>query len=186
MQLRARRSEFPSNSANPTMPRNCNLADVSPHTKALRRQNASKANNTTVSLHTSHLEAVVGRENEIDMLNSSILTWISDRRNGSLYISGAPGTGKTATVTQIVQQLTNQKRCRSLFLNCMHMSSPREVYSCIVEKLGKNSTRHSSSQDKFVAHVESLLTKISERLPLILVLDEIDQLASRYQDVLCR
>ncbi|KAM7539844.1 hypothetical protein Aperf_G00000033232 [Anoplocephala perfoliata] len=194
MQLRAKASKSSGSSSNPKRPKNSKLADTPSHTKALQRrvrssnfsEDNSKPNNAGVSLHTSQVEAVVGRENEIDLLRSSILPWISGRSNGGIYVSGAPGTGKTATVAQVVQQLTNQKQCRSVFLNCMQMSSPGEVYSCIIKRLGENDIRHVSSQDKFVTHVESLLTKFSKRLPLILVLDEIDQLASRHQDILYR
>lgn len=194
MQLRSRRSEITgsSSSTDSVKSRNRKLTEMPPPITSSRRhfgltELPEKSNNTAVALNTSQLETVVGREKEIDLLNSFILPWISERCNGSLYISGAPGTGKTATVTQIVQQLTGQGQCRSLFLNCMQITSPREVYTCIVEGMGGNGIpRHFSSQDKVVFYVESFLTKISQRLPLILVLDEIDQLASRCQDVLYR
>ncbi|VDO06863.1 unnamed protein product [Rodentolepis nana] len=191
MQLRSRRSEI-SNSCsnvNSIKSRNRKLTELpvpsklSPHQVGLSEP-PKKSNKTTVE---SSPVTVIGREKEVDLLKSSILFFISERCNGSIYIGGAPGTGKTATVTQLVQQLSVQNRCRSLFLNCMQMVSPPDVYTCIVEGLGENSiSRHLSSQEKVASFVESLLTKTSQRLPLILVLDEIDQLASRCQDVLYR
>ncbi|VDL27079.1 unnamed protein product [Hymenolepis diminuta] len=192
MHLRSRRSEITgsSSSIDSVKSRNRKLTEMPPPITSSRlhvglTELPKKSNNTAVN--TSQLETVVGREKEIDLLNSSILPWISERCNGSLYISGAPGTGKTATVTEIVQKLTGHGQCRSLFLNCMQITSPREIYTCIVEGMGGNGIpRHFSSQDKVVSYVESFLTKISQRLPLILVLDEIDQLASRCQDVLYR
>lgn len=69
----------------------------------------------------------------------------------------------------------------------MQVRTPREVYNCIIEDLeGRGIPRNISSQDKIVSYVESALSKTSQPLPLVLVLDEIDQLASRCQDVLYR
>ncbi|EUB63737.1 Cell division control protein [Echinococcus granulosus] len=136
------------------------------------------------ALHVNHLEVVVGREKEISILNHLLSPWIDERCSGSLYISGAPGTGKTATVTQVVQRLVDEKKCRCLFLNCMQMTPPRVVYTCILESLGQKPVSKSvSTTANIIAYVETQLTRASRRLPLIVVLDEVDQLASRCQEV---
>ena len=49
---------------------------------------------------------------------------------GSLYLSGTPGTGKTATVHQALRTLAADKTLppfRTIFLNGMKLSSPFEV-----------------------------------------------------------
>ncbi len=134
------------------------------------------------ALHTGQLGGVVGRDKEIEFLQTTINNCIKDSRSGSLYISGAPGTGKTATVTQVAQSLSESKQCTSIFLNCMQMASPKAVFTSILEKLGE--TRASGGTDKVVSRLEACLEKTTKRLPLIMVLDEIDQLASRCQEVL--
>ena len=141
-----------------------------------------KRQDSSIALHASQFEIVVGRDEEINILEQSLGLWLSERRSGCVYVSGAPGTGKTATVSQVVRILSAEKKCRSIFLNCMHMTSPRAVYTCILEKLCEKFV--SKAPEKIVNYVEIQLAKISRRLPLIMVLDEIDQLALQFNDVL--
>ncbi|KAL5111651.1 hypothetical protein TcWFU_002855 [Taenia crassiceps] len=148
------------------------------------KERLSEPKISSIAIHVNNLEMVVGREKEISILNQSLSSWISGCRSGSIYVSGAPGTGKTATVNQVVRHLTNEKICRSLFLNCMQMTAPRVVYTCILEGLDRKSIAKSAlATEKTISYVEAQLTKASKRLPLILVLDEVDQLASRCQEV---
>lgn len=145
---------------------------------------SSKPQSSSVALHVDNSDVVVGRKKEISILNQSLFSWISERCSGSIYVSGAPGTGKTATVTQVVQRLVDEKMCRSLFLNCMQMTAPRVVYTCILESLGEKPVAKSTfATEKIIPYVEDQLTRASKRLPLIVVLDEVDQLALRYQEV---
>ena len=45
---------------------------------------------------------------------------------GSLYVSGAPGTGKTASLNHLLtSRLTNQK---TVFINCMILKSAVSIY----------------------------------------------------------
>ncbi|VDM05147.1 unnamed protein product [Schistocephalus solidus] len=135
------------------------------------------------ALHTSELNEVIGREKEIEFLRKTMEDCISQKRSASLYISGAPGTGKTATVTQEVQALLKTGRCQAIFINCMQLQTPKAVFARILSTLSVSCSFPSSSEN-VVAAVEACLTKKSRRLPLIIVLDEIDQLAGAYQDVL--
>ncbi|VDD76767.1 unnamed protein product [Mesocestoides corti] len=157
-----------------------------PRRSSTKPVSSAQANpqNVVQSIQSNHLE-IVGRDKEIASLRESLLSWISKKVNGCVYVSGSPGTGKTVTVTQEVQFVANTKGCRPLFLNCMQMASSRSVYTCILEKLGEKSPAAiASAPEKVVAHLETCLIKKSRCLPLIMVLDEIDQLASRFQEVL--
>ncbi|BHF61306.1 AAA ATPase [Sparganum proliferum] len=138
------------------------------------------------ALHTGELDKVIGREKEIGFLRKLLEDCISQKKSASLYISGAPGTGKTATVTQEVQTLVTDGRCQAIFINCMQLQTPKAVFTCILSQLNASSSGYSSSSsvENVVTAVEVCLTKKSRRLPLIIVLDEIDQLATSYQDVL--
>ncbi|VDN17238.1 unnamed protein product [Dibothriocephalus latus] len=139
-----------------------------------------------LALHTGKLDEIIGREKEVEFLRKLMEDCITQKKNASLYISGAPGTGKTATVTQEVQTLLTAGRCQAIFINCMQLQTPKAVFACILSQLNPSSSHHSSSSsvENVVAAVEACLTKKSRRLPLILVLDEIDQLATAYQDIL--
>ena len=55
--------------------------------------------------HSSLPDKLPCREKEFDYILEQILTAIQDDQGGCLYISGVPGTGKTATVKKIIQML---------------------------------------------------------------------------------
>ena len=57
------------------------------------------------ALHTAQPERVVSREKEMGEIQQFLNGNINLKRPGSLYISGAPGTGKTAVLSQIMKQL---------------------------------------------------------------------------------
>lgn len=61
-------------------------------------QNARKA------LHSSLPTTLPGRENELEELNTFISSHINEEQSGTLYVSGPPGTGKTASLSIILQQ----------------------------------------------------------------------------------
>lgn len=54
-------------------------------------------------LHSYSTEELVGREEELKEINNFILNNIRKKTSGSLYISGPPGTGKTASVLQVLK-----------------------------------------------------------------------------------
>ena len=61
--------------------------------------------NARQALHTALPESLVGRESEISSVSSFLDEHISKKKPGSLYISGAPGTGKTAVVSKSIENL---------------------------------------------------------------------------------
>jgi len=48
---------------------------------------------------------LIGREKEQTFINKFIKKTMIDLQPGSLYLSGAPGTGKTACLTKALDQL---------------------------------------------------------------------------------
>lgn len=56
------------------------------------------------ALNTQQPDEVVCREAEISRISSFLDTHISGRKPGSLYISGAPGTGKTAVIKHLLDK----------------------------------------------------------------------------------
>ena len=56
------------------------------------------------ALHTSLPERLLCREKETQTIQSFLKNHLHARKPGSLYISGAPGTGKTACLKQILQE----------------------------------------------------------------------------------
>lgn len=53
-------------------------------------------------LHAAMPERLQGREKETGLLRQFLLEHVLGRRPGSLYVSGAPGTGKTACLSRVL------------------------------------------------------------------------------------
>ena len=57
------------------------------------------------SFHTAKPDRLVGRELEMETVNQFVRGHMTRKTAGSLYISGAPGTGKTAVLTHILDDV---------------------------------------------------------------------------------
>ncbi|XP_067397359.1 cell division control protein 6 homolog isoform X2 [Emydura macquarii macquarii] len=134
-------------------------------------------------LHTGVPDRLHAREKETDALWRFLKEHVCEEKPGSLYISGAPGTGKTACLSRILQDFKSELMgSKTIVLNCMSLSSSQAVFPAIAEQMGLQGASNVARRD-LVRKLEKQLT--AEGTPMtMLVLDEMDQLDSRGQDVL--
>ncbi|XP_011695267.1 PREDICTED: cell division control protein 6 homolog isoform X1 [Wasmannia auropunctata] len=132
------------------------------------------------SLHSSITDDLPGREKELARLQKFLLGHLDQETSGSLYISGPPGTGKTACLFKITQRSDVKSKFKVVYINCTSMKSAAAIYTKISQELAITSATKSGKNSK--AAIEKYLT--SKHKTLLLVLDEIDQLESRKQSVL--
>ncbi|KAJ3272224.1 AAA ATPase [Terramyces sp. JEL0728] len=81
---------------------------------------------------------LIGRENERQKLNDFIDRHVVGEQSGSLYISGCPGTGKTALLNEIL--LDRQKSFQNLsftvkyaFINCMNITEAKNIFANLAD-----------------------------------------------------
>ncbi|CAH8841224.1 unnamed protein product [Trichobilharzia szidati] len=130
-------------------------------------------------------DLIVGRKDEINRLTSLIQSYIDTRKSASFYVSGAPGTGKTAVVLHVVQNFNKAGGCDTAVVNCMQLTSCTDIYSRIAAILkGYGDKENYSVTD--AASLECYLNKYSQKRTVILILDEVDQLSTRGQELLYR
>jgi len=62
--------------------------------------------------------------------------------SSSLYISGMPGTGKTATTLEVIRKLLrnqkggkNSRKFEFIHINAMSLTNPNLVYTILAEKI---------------------------------------------------
>ncbi|XP_075767654.1 cell division control protein 6 homolog [Pelodiscus sinensis] len=134
-------------------------------------------------LHTAVPDQLLAREKEADIIRQFLKKHVCQEKPGSLYVSGAPGTGKTACLSRILQDLQNDlPGSKTIVLNCMSLSSSQAVFPAIAEQLGQQGSSKVAGRD-LVRKLEKQLT--AEETPMtVLMLDEMDQLDSKGQDVL--
>uniref|UniRef100_A0A8C5QDI0 Cell division control protein n=1 Tax=Leptobrachium leishanense TaxID=445787 RepID=A0A8C5QDI0_9ANUR len=129
-------------------------------------------------LNTAIPERLLARDKETESIQRFLKTHVSCGKPGSLYISGAPGTGKTACLNKLLHENPNLKNCKTVYINCMALRSSHAVFPAIAEEISVKTT---AGKD-VVKSLEKLVT--SKGPTIVLVLDEMDQLDSKGQDVL--
>ncbi|KAJ1656911.1 AAA ATPase [Dispira simplex] len=128
---------------------------------------------------------LVGREKEHAVIEKFLKNYVLANRAGSLYISGAPGTGKTASLLRICMGMkADLKRARHpiklVVMNCMSVATPRGFY----ERLASDLVGQPVASKDALAVLETLFLDTKRKSLYLLVLDEIDSLLSRDQEVL--
>ncbi|XP_012262534.1 cell division control protein 6 homolog [Athalia rosae] len=140
---------------------------------SMKFQSARKA------LHSSTPVSLPGREAELKELRDFLSDRLKNNGSGSLYVSGPPGTGKTASLSRIMLEPDFKTSFTVIYVNCTAMKSAVAIYAKIIQDLGLDVGKNEKANK---AIIENYLTR--KHKMLLLVLDEIDQLNSRKQSVL--
>ncbi|KAI9357382.1 P-loop containing nucleoside triphosphate hydrolase protein [Pilaira anomala] len=106
---------------------------------------------------------------------------------GCLYISGMPGTGKTAMLTEIMRLVQDDvlalksHTVKTVVVNCMSVKEPKQIYTKLVEEL--RPSLKTPIQSDVVKQAQELMNAKKNVLNVV-ILDEIDSLITKDQDVL--
>ncbi|XP_029048860.1 cell division control protein 6 homolog isoform X1 [Osmia bicornis bicornis] len=140
---------------------------------------SEKYRNARKALHSSVPENLPGREMELNQLQEFMEGHLKNETSGSLYVSGPPGTGKTACLSKLILKPEFKSQFKVIYVNCTTMKSATTIYAKIIQELGLSTSK--TVKDKKAA-IEKYL--ISKHKMLLMILDEIDQLESKNQSVL--
>ncbi|XP_065657069.1 origin recognition complex subunit 1 isoform X4 [Hydra vulgaris] len=126
------------------------------------------------------------RENEFESILSYVSSRLQEHSGGCMYISGVPGTGKTATVHEVIRRLksdySDMVPCfKFIEINGMKLTNPNQAYSAILKLL----TGQKATPD----HAASLLEKKfcnpePKKDHVVILVDELDLLWTRKQNVM--
>lgn len=126
------------------------------------------------ALHTALPDRLLSRDAEQASIRSFLEEKLLRRLPGSLYISGAPGTGKTACLNCVLHEMKAElASVKSVTVNCMSLRSSHAIFPLLASKLGVPGGQ--SGLQRFLT---------APGPAVLLVLDEMDQLDSRAQEVL--
>ncbi|KAI9318937.1 P-loop containing nucleoside triphosphate hydrolase protein [Dichotomocladium elegans] len=126
---------------------------------------------------------LVGRVKEREQMTKFWTDHVIANKPGCLYVSGSPGTGKTAMLNEIIQRFSNQTyphQVRQVVVNCMSIREPRGIYTKLVTEL---KSPRVAFQDDLVKQAEEIINTKKNCLTIV-ILDEVDQLTTKDQDVL--
>ncbi|XP_076462383.1 uncharacterized protein LOC143294790 [Babylonia areolata] len=141
-------------------------------------------------LHVSAVpETLPCREAEFDDIYRFVESKVLDGTGGCMYISGVPGTGKTATVKEVVRSLQQAHKSGDLpsfsfiEVNGMRLTEPRQAYVQILKEL----TGRKATADHACDLLDKMFTTSTtghRRDTTVLMVDELDLLWTRKQDVM--
>ncbi|KKK17718.1 hypothetical protein AOCH_006742 [Aspergillus ochraceoroseus] len=123
---------------------------------------------------------IVGRDAEREKLSTFIRDGVQSGKGGCMYVSGPPGTGKSALVREVFGEL-DLGSIKVTQLNCASMRSARDVYSKLIEDLCDDSEVFKKSEadrlrSMFVPEKQKKQHASRDDDMFLVMLDEIDHL----------
>lgn len=179
----------PSKKAAPSTPRTPRHATPSIPTRSLpARKPGNVLEEARLRLHVSSVpESLPCREQEFQDIYNFVESKVMDGTGGCMYISGVPGTGKTATVHEVIrslQQAAEQDEIphfNFIEINGMKMTDPHQAYVQILQKL----TNQKATADHAAALLEKRFSMPApKKETTVLLVDELDLLWTRKQNVM--
>lgn len=169
---KAVRALFPSPPTTPTKPK----TNIYSQTKGIFQRGYQLSDNGS--------EYLVGRETEGSEINDFIRNNIVNQTCDNLYVSGPPGSGKTAQLDLSISQyltsepkssniIINNRKCKIIKINCMILMNPNEIFKQICNELKTKNNLY-----------EVLADGYEDYNSIMIVLDEIDYLLTKDQNVL--
>ncbi|NXE51546.1 ORC1 protein, partial [Casuarius casuarius] len=177
---------FPPLPGTPKTPRNA-TPEIPKRIHAAQKP-ASILEEARLRLHVSAVpESLPCREEEFQDIYNFVESKLIDGTGGCMYISGVPGTGKTATVHEVIrclQQAAENDELPSfqfIEINGMKLTDPHQAYVQMLELL--------TGQKVTATHAAALLAKLfstpgPKRKTTVLIVDELDLLWTRKQNVM--
>ncbi|KAL3480198.1 P-loop containing nucleoside triphosphate hydrolase protein [Aspergillus californicus] len=139
-------------------------------------------------LHVSTIPASLPcRKKEFDTVYSHLSAAIMEGTGTCIYISGTPGTGKTATVREVVAQLNgavlDEEMDDFIFveINGMKVTDPHQSYSLLWEALKGDRVSSSHALDLLDREFSNPSPR---RVSCVVLMDELDQLVTKNQSVM--
>ncbi|KAG6887427.1 hypothetical protein C0992_012301 [Termitomyces sp. T32_za158] len=131
---------------------------------------------------------IAGRDSERATIFNFLTSFLCDPDVASdaspstcLYISGSPGTGKTALVNSALQDIATDVKV--VFVNCMALKSIESLWERLIEDLNVGRRSKSSGRSKKSKGRDAVEALLSHHIKCIIVLDELDHITPTTQSL---
>lgn len=139
----------------------------------------------------AQIQSLPCREEQFHNLYNSIGSAVLSQEGKVIYVSGTPGVGKTATIREVIKQLSAKLQVENngnkLFnyveINGLKIVTPQASYEVLWKKISGKQASANTALTYLQSYFESE-ENAAERLPLVVLLDELDQIVTKNQTVM--
>ncbi|KAI1098596.1 cell division control protein Cdc6 [Jackrogersella minutella] len=78
---------------------------------------------------------LIGRDDERAQLQGFLQRCSKPNPSGCIYVSGPPGTGKSAMVNEVTQELVETDIVKKAYINCMSIKSSKDLYGTLLDQI---------------------------------------------------
>ena len=122
------------------------------------------------------------REGQIKLISENLSLLLKNSKPMNIFIYGPPGVGKTAVSKFILREFEQYSGIKNIYINCWQYNTSFAVLSEIGISIGAFVSRRGWAKDEIFSRI--VQTMENNRLNLIVVLDEVDQLIKNDPNVL--
>jgi cell division control protein 6 len=157
------------------------LTPRTPHTPGTPRHTAPTIYNEARQAFArgSAPPALYGREQERKELESFVSTRSKSKKSGCIYVSGPPGTGKSAFVNEVCSSVSSAGSAKTGYINCMSVKNATDLYRTLLEEF-VDITEVAEGEE--MDTLEQLF--MQRKTSYIVTLDEVDHLLELDIDLL--
>uniref|UniRef100_A0A914DQH0 Origin recognition complex subunit 1 n=1 Tax=Acrobeloides nanus TaxID=290746 RepID=A0A914DQH0_9BILA len=136
-------------------------------------------------LHTSFIpENLLRREKEYAEIKSFFESCLEkDAESQALYISGVPGTGKTATVLKVKNDLEQSNNFTFVHINGLEVTDPKAIFVSVYQQATYEYKKISANNARQKLNAMFNYAD-NRRSPIIMLVDEMDMLLTRRQEII--
>jgi cell division control protein 6 len=122
------------------------------------------------------------REGQIKLISENLSLLLKNNKPMNIFIYGPPGVGKTAVAKFILREFEQYSGIKNIYINCWQYNTSFAVLSEIGVAISAFVSRRGWAKDEIFSRI--VQTMENNRLNLIVVLDEVDQLIKNDPSVL--
>ncbi|KAI1304462.1 P-loop containing nucleoside triphosphate hydrolase protein [Xylaria venustula] len=117
---------------------------------------------------------LTGRDDERRHLTQFLQRCKTSAPSGCIYVSGPPGTGKSAMVNEVTQALVDSTPVKKVYVNCMSIKSSKDLYETILEQIADPLDFPDGDAATIIEKL--LMPRKKSTSVFLVVLDEIDHI----------
>lgn len=125
---------------------------------------------------------LIGRDAEREELTEFLQSCVSKTSGGCTYVSGPPGTGKSAMVSEVTETFASSSTLKKCYINCMSIKTSRDLCGKLLETLCEDLDVLEGDETKTLQGL--FLLKKKSNTVYIITLDEVDHILTLDLEIL--